>query len=142
MKHWLEAWHVIGVICWFSGLFYLPRLFVYHASSEDDISQGRFCTMEHKLFYYITLPSALFATSFGLVLWLPHYSHYAHAFWLHLKLIAVFMLWGYTLSCIYFLNLFKTKQNRFTARFYRFYNEVPTVLLIFIVIFSFVKPNV
>src|SRR5688572_26157538 len=104
---WLIAFHVISVVCWFSGLFYLPRLFVYHVSCEDAPGKARFKIMEHKLYYYITMPSAIFTTIFGLCLWLPHYNYYSHMNWLHAKLILVLCLWAYHLVCGYYVYLFK-----------------------------------
>lgn len=137
---WLIAFHVIGVVCWFSGLFYLPRLFVYHASCKDALGNARFKIMEHKLYYYITLPSAIVTSIFGLSLWLPNYNYYSHMNWLHAKLILVLCLWAYNLSCRRYVYLFKHDKNIHTEKFFRYFNEIPTVILVIIVILSFVKP--
>ena len=140
MKAWLLAFHVICVVCWFSGLFYLPRLFVYHADCEDKPGNERFKVMEHKLYYYITLPSAILASLLGLSLWLPQYTYYANDWWLHIKLIFVVFLWLFTLACGYYLKQFSLNLNVKTHRFYRYFNEIPSFILVVVVILSFVKP--
>jgi putative membrane protein len=137
---WLIAFHVIFVVCWFSGLFYLPRLFVYHADCHDQPGNERFKIMEHKLYYYITIPSAILATIFGLSLWLPHYDEYAHMTWLHAKLILVLILWFFTVACGYYVKQFKLNKNHHSHKFYRYFNEVPSIILVAVVILSFVKP--
>lgn len=137
---WLIAFHVIFIVCWFSGLFYLPRLFVYHAACKDEAGNERFKIMEHKLYYYITTPSALLATLCGLSLWLPKYSYYASMNWLHAKLILVVFLWAYHLSCGYYVHQYKHNKNTRSERFFRFYNEFPVLILVPVVILSFVKP--
>lgn len=137
---WLIAFHVIFMVCWFSGLFYLPRLFIYHVDCQERAGQQRFKIMEHKLYYYITMPAAILTTVCGLSLWLPRYAHYAHMNWLHIKLILVLVLWAYHLVCGYYVWCFKQDRNRHTDRFYRIFNEVPTVILVIIIILSFVKP--
>lgn len=135
-----KAFHIIALVAWFAGLFYLPRLFVYHADSTDFISCERFKIMERRLYYDITWPAAVITTLLGL--WLltynPHY--YLKAAWMHAKLVMVLCLWGYHLSCGHYLKSFALNKNVKTSGFYRFFNEVPSLLLIGIVVLVVVKP--
>ncbi len=138
---WVLAFHLIAVIAWFAGLFYLPRLFVYHADSRDSISNERFKVMEYKLYRYIMTPAALLATFLGV--WLLGYSlmGYLSQGWMQLKLLMVVLLWVYHLYCGYLVKQFKHDHNRCSSRFFRFFNEVPTLLLFVIVIAVVVKPS-
>lgn len=97
---WYKAAHLIFIVTWFSGLFYLPRLFVYHADAKDTVSHKRFCIMEHKLYYYITWPSAILTTVFGLLL--IEFINPVMTYF-RVKLLLVFILWGYHISLGYFL---------------------------------------
>src|SRR3989338_1986455 len=99
--NWLIAFHIIAIVCWFAGLFYLPRLYVYHAQTDNLILKNQFKIMEHRLYYYITTPAALLTLIFGLSLWLPQYTYYSHMMWLHLKLILVALLYSYYFSLGY-----------------------------------------
>lgn len=142
---WLKAFHIIFVICWFAGLFYLPRLFVYHASAEDQISRDRFKGMERKLYRGITTPSAVLAITFGLGLLYSQISagmadYYAHATWLHIKLALVLLVIGYHISCGRLVKRFATDANVHGHVFYRWYNEFPVLLLIPIVLLVVIKP--
>lgn len=137
---WVKAFHIMAVVTWFAGLFYLPRLFVYHSESEDVISLERFKVMERRLYYGITWPSALLATILGL--WLITFSlpYYLKAGWMHAKLSLVLLLWVYHLSCGHYLKLFAQGRNLKASRYYRIFNEVPVLMLVGIVIFVVVKP--
>lgn len=137
---WILAFHMIAVVCWFAGLFYLPRLFVYHANATDDISLERFKLMERRLYYGIMTPAAIATIIFGL--WLLHYNlhFYLHAGWMIAKLILVVFLVLYHISCGYFLKQFALNQNCYTHKFYRFFNEIPTLLLIAIVLLVVIQP--
>lgn len=137
---WILAFHVISMVAWFAGLFYLPRLFMYHADSTDQISLDRFKIMERKLFYGIMTPAALLTTIFGVWLLLLNPAAYAKADWMHAKLVFVIFLWVYHLYCWKLVGRFKRDHNRFSSTFYRWFNEAPTVLLIVIVILVVVKP--
>lgn len=137
---WLIAFHVISMVCWFAGLFYLPRLFVYHAMSEDTISIERFKVMERKLYYGITTPSAILTTVFGLGVIALNTSYYLHAPWMHAKLGLVVLLWAYHIYCGRLVKTFKSDDNARTHVFYRWFNEVPVLFLITIVILVVVKP--
>lgn len=137
---WVKAFHIIFMVCWFAGVFYLPRLFVYHAETDDAISNERFKIMEHKLYYYISLPSAVLTTVFGLWLMIPKLSLYETLMWMHAKMILVAILWGYTLFCGHLVTLFKRDSNIHTHRWYRWFNETPSVILVAVVILVVVKP--
>jgi putative membrane protein len=138
---WVKAFHVISMVAWFAGLFYLPRLFVYHADATDTISILRFKIMERRLYYGITWPAALLTTGLGLWLLMPMLPYYQHAVWLHAKLGLVVLLWGYHLLCGHFVRQFKQDKNKRTSLFYRILNELPTILLISIVVLVIVKPH-
>ncbi|EKD45075.1 MAG: hypothetical protein ACD_70C00085G0003 [uncultured bacterium] len=140
MEHWILAFHLIFMVAWFAGLFYLPRLFMYHAQSSDVISHQRFIIMERKLFWMIMTPAGILTTLFGHWLFALKTDYYLHQPWMIAKLFCVFLLWMFHLSCGYLLYRFKKNTNPFSVTFYRFFNEIPTVLLIAIMIFIFVKP--
>ena len=141
MMSWLLALHLISVISWFAGLFYLPRLFVYHAMSNDTISLERFKIMERKLFWGIMTPAAVLTLITGYWLLFGYaWTIYETTLWLKLKIVLVFGLLVYQIFCWYFMQLFKADRNVHSHIFYRWFNEVPTILLIGIMILIFVKP--
>lgn len=137
---WLKAFHVIFVITWFAGIFYLPRLFVYHAMADDKISIERFKIMERKLYRGIMTPSGIIATALGiwLVLLNPHW--YLSQGWFHAKLGLVILLWVYHLTCYHFMKQFQQDRNQHSHIYYRWFNEAPVLILIGAVIFVIVKP--
>lgn len=137
---WLKALHIIFVVTWFSGLFYLPRLFVYHAMSDDTISIERFKIMERKLYYGIATPGAILSLLFGFGLLHTNLHYYVHAPWFHLKMALVFVVIFYHLYCGYLLRCFRNDNNTFSHVFYRWLNELPVVLLIGIVFLVVLKP--
>ena len=137
---WILAFHIIFMVSWFAGLFYLPRLFVYHAMSSDQISQARFKIMERKLFWIIMTPAALLTSVLGVWLLLLNWQVYLQQGWMIAKLVLVLFLWIYHLFCGHLLQVFKNDQNHFSDKFYRFFNEIPTVFLFAIVILAIVKP--
>ncbi|WP_137719129.1 protoporphyrinogen oxidase HemJ [Methylobacillus flagellatus] len=134
---WIKAWHIIFMVTWFAGLFYLPRLFVYHAMSADSASNERFKIMERKLFYGIMTPGAIFTIMFGVWLWLG-YGHSGG--WLHAKLALVAGLLVYHIYCGKLLLDFKHDRNTRSHVYYRWFNEVPVLALIAIVVLVVVKP--
>lgn len=136
----IKAFHIIAMVAWFSGLFYLPRLFVYHAEAKDEISNARFKIMERRLFRGITWPSAILTSLLGGLLITYNWQYYAHAAWLHAKLALVLLLWAYHLTCGHFVKQFAADNNSRPALFYRFFNEVPVLFLVAIVILVVVKP--
>ena len=135
---WLKAFHVIFVVTWFAGLFYLPRLFVYHAVATDAVSLERFVVMERKLFAIMTLGATL-AAIFGvaMILAAPGYLHFG---WLHAKLTLVAALIAYHFWCRALMTALREGRNSHSQRWYRFFNEVPALLLMAIVILVIVKP--
>ena len=136
---WLKALHIIAIVCWFAGLFYLPRLFVYHAMSDDTLSQERFVIMERKLYRGIMNPSLIATLVFGL--WLLHLNPaWLQMGWLHAKLSLVVLLIAYHLQCGRLLRRFAASQNGHGHVFFRWFNEVPVLFLLAIVILVVVKP--
>ena len=136
---WLKALHIIAMVCWFAGLFYLPRLFVYHAMSSDAVSHERFCVMERKLYRGIMQPS-MFATLI-LGAWLLYLNPaWLNMGWLHVKLTLVAILVGYQHFCGAKLRAFARGENARGHVFYRWFNEVPVLFLLAIVILVVVKP--
>lgn len=134
---WVKAWHIISMVTWFAGLFYLPRLFVYHAMAEDEAGKARFRIMERKLYFGIMTPGAVLTLGFGLWLWL---GYGFSGGWLHAKLALVAVLVLYHVYCGKLLLDFKHDRNRHSHVYYRWFNEFPVVILIAIVILVVVKP--
>jgi putative membrane protein len=130
--------HLLALISWFAGLFYLPRLFVYHATNEDAATDETFKVMEHKLFYYIMTPAAVVTLLAGL--WILDIWQWLLPLWLHIKLSLVLLLLIFHYYCWRYLLLFKRGENSQPHTFYRLFNEIPTLLLIGIVILVVTKP--
>lgn len=138
---WVKALHIISVVTWFAALFYLPRLFVYHAMCDDEIGNERFKIMERKLYRGIMTPSAVLTLIFGVWL-LSYYSleQLAIMHWLHAKLTLVLLLLIYHGYCRHLLRQFSNDQNTHTHIFYRWFNELPVLILLAVVILVVVKP--
>jgi len=136
---WIKALHIAFMVTWFAGLFYLPRLFVYHALATDREGAERFKVMERKLFVGIMTPGAVLTIAFGLWLWLG-YGIGAGSGWLHAKLVVVLLLVGYHVWCGKLLVDFRRDRNARSHVWYRWFNEVPVVLLLAAVILAVVKP--
>jgi putative membrane protein len=134
---WLKAFHIIFVITWFAGLFYLPRLFIYHAQSDDAPSRDRFAVMERRLFVIMTIGAA-FALVFGIAMIAANPALLTYN-WLRLKLVLVAALVGYHVYCRTLIADLKRGHGR-TQIWYRWFNELPAVALIAIVILAVVKP--
>ncbi|MGI9318666.1 MAG: CopD family protein [bacterium] len=134
---WIKAFHIIFMVTWFAGLFYLPRLFVYHSMCEDEISNERFKIMERKLFFGIMTPGAIITVILGLWLWL---GYGFSGQWLVWKLILVVLLIVYHLWCLLALRSFRQDRNSHGHVFYRFMNEVPVFGLIGIILLVTIKP--
>jgi putative membrane protein len=134
---WIKSLHIISVICWMAGIFYMPRLFVYHAMSDDSVSRERFKVMERKLYNGIMTPSMVASIVFGVWLWI------GWGFgggWLHAKLALVAVLVAYHLWCGATMKKFASDENLHGHVFYRWLNEAPVFLLFGIVILVVVKP--
>jgi putative membrane protein len=135
---WIKAWHVIFMVTWFAGLFYLPRLFVYHAATTDRAGQERFCVMERRLFAIMTIGAALTAV-FGLWL-LARNPVLLQTGWMRTKLVLVLVLAGYHAWCWRLLRDFAAGRNARSGRWYRWFNEAPSLLLIGIVLLAVARP--
>jgi putative membrane protein len=135
---WLKALHVVFVVTWFAGLFYLPRLFVYHVATTEPEGLARFIVMERRLFFIMTL-GALLAALFGIAMIVAAPGYLALG-WLRAKLLLVAVLVGYHAWCYQLMLALRAGANRHTQRWYRLFNEVPGLLLLAIVILAVVKP--
>jgi putative membrane protein len=138
---WIKAFHIVFVVCWFSGLFYLPRLFVYHAMSEDQVSKDRFIIMERKLYWGITTPSMVLTLAFGFWLLWGNWGYYMAWWWMHVKLALVALLVVYHVLCWWHMKQLREEQSLRTHIFFRVFNELPVFLLIGVVILIVVKPT-
>lgn len=138
---WYKALHMIFMVTWFAGLFYLPRLFVYHAQSDDSVSHERFKIMERKLYFGIMTPGLVLTLIFG-VLMLNDYAWavYSSAGWLHAKLGLIALLCVYHVWCGKWLLDFKHNRNQHSHVYFRWMNEVPVFFLVAIIILATVKP--
>lgn len=139
---WLKVFHLFGVIAWFAGLFYLPRLFVYHVDAEDQVSRERFVTMEQRLLKIIMLPASLIAIGFGflIVLFQPSPSDYFTQGWFLAKLALVAALVAFHLWCGVMASAFARGEHPHGAKFFRMMNEAPTILLLLVLVCAVVRP--
>ncbi len=135
-----KSLHLIAVISWMAGLLYLPRIFVYHSENNNEVVTTVFKTMERKLYNYIMTPAMILSWVFGLILIHEIGFQQLASLWLQLKLILVLLLTIYHFYLGSLLNKFKLDQNRKTSKFYRYINEVPTLLLILIIFIVIFKP--
>jgi len=135
---WLKALHVVFVVTWFAGLFYLPRLFVYHVATSDAPGRARFIVMERRLFFIMSL-GALLAVLFGIAMIMAAPGYLAMG-WLRAKMLLVAVLVGYHAWCYQLMLALRAGANRHSQRWYRLFNEVPGLLLLAIVILAVVKP--
>jgi putative membrane protein len=134
---WIKSLHIVFMVTWFAGLFYLPRLFVYHAMTDDTVGRERFKIMERKLFYGIMTPGAVLTVVFGLWLWL---GYGITGGWLHAKLALVAVLAAYHVWCGKLVSDFKHDRNAHGHVWYRWFNEFPVVVLLLAVVLAVVKP--
>ena len=134
---WIKALHISFMVTWFGGLFYLPRLFVYHAMADDQAGIERFKIMERKLYFGIMTPGAVLTIIFGLWLWL---GYGISGGWMHVKLLLVLVLIAYHAYCGKLVNDFKHDRNRRGHMFYRWFNEFPVLILFAVIILVVVKP--
>jgi putative membrane protein len=136
---WLKAFHIIAVVCWFAGLFYLPRLFVYHVKAQDSTSRERFEIMERKLYRGIMTPSMVAVLTLG-VWMLVLYPDFLKQHWMHAKLLLVACLVVYHFLCGRHRIQLAAGSSHHSERYFRIFNEVPVLFLIAIVILVVVKP--
>ena len=137
---WIKAFHIIFMVAWFAGLFYLPRLFVNHAMAEEEEVRQRLALMEHKLYRFIT-PWMLLTLVFGFWLLFDYaWAAYSQMLWLHVKLLLVALLVAYHFYCGKLLRDFTRGNNRHSHVWYRWFNELPVLVLFAAVILAVVKP--
>ncbi|MCZ6829945.1 MAG: CopD family protein [Gammaproteobacteria bacterium] len=136
---WLKALHIIAVICWFAGIFYLPRILVYYAASEDPNSRAQLAVMARKLYRFIT-PIAVMAILLGLALMASNWSYYLSAAWLWGKLVAVAALVIYHIVCGRIVAAVHTGDDHHSHLYFRVFNEVPVLILVIIVFLVVLKP--
>ena len=135
---WIKAFHIIFMVTWFAGLFYLPRLFVYHADCQDQTGHERFLVMERKLYAIMTI-GAVITTALGL--WLVAGWHWPLAeTWLQVKLLLVASLIAYHWMCGRLVMQFKLGSNRHSGVFYRWFNEFPALILISVILLAVLRP--
>ena len=135
---WVKSFHIIFMVTWFAGLFYLPRLFVYHAAAQDRISIQRFKVMERRLFWGIMTPGAVLTIVFGVWLWLGWFR--GATGWLHAKIALVAVLAAYHVWCWRLVKAFAAERNTKSERWYRWFNEFPTLVLVATVLLVVFKP--
>ena len=137
---WLKAFHIVAIVTWFAALFYLPRLFVYHAMAEDQVSKDRFKIMERKLYRGIMTPSMVLVIALGVWMITLNPSYYMSQGWMHAKLTLVAFLVAYHFMCGALLKKFAQDINDKGHVFYRWFNEVPVLFLVAIIILVVVRP--
>jgi len=135
----VKSLHIVFMVTWMAGLFYLPRLFVYHAQADDRISIERFKVMERKLFWGITTPGGVLTIAFGLWMWLGWFT--GEGLWLHSKLALVALLVVYHAWCGRLMLDFRHERNTRSHVWYRWFNEIPTLILVGIVLLVVIKPG-
>ena len=142
---WLKAFHLFFMVAWFAGIFYLPRLFVYHAENNSAENSNAhtsdtFKVMERRLLFFVT-PFAILTLVLGLaIIHVYGMTWFKHAHWLHAKLVLVTFLYCYHGYCFKLLNDFKHDRNRKSSKFYRIFNEVPVLILLAIISLAILKP--
>lgn len=136
---WIKSFHIIAVVTWFAGLFYLPRLFVYHSGDGAGEAAATFKTMERRLYRGIMQPSMVVVVGLGLWLWLGYWAE--AGWWLHAKLVLVAALLAYHFYLGHLVQVFAADRNRRTPTFYRLLNEAPTPVLVAVVLLVEFKPG-
>lgn len=136
----VKALHLISMVCWFAALFYLPRLFVYHAQAEDQVSRDRFIIMERKLYRGIMTPSMIATLIFGVWMAIMHWGHLKSQGWFHAKMLLAVLLIGYHHVCLAHLKRFAKGTNQKSHVYFRWFNEVPVIFLILMIVLAVVRP--
>ena len=136
---WLKAFHIIFMVSWFAGIFYLPRLFVNHAMSDEQSVHQQLTVMEGKLYRFIT-PFALLTVIFGLWMLYLNWDFYRTSIWMHIKLCLEALLLAYHAYCGHLVKVFRLGKNQRTHKFYRWFNEAPVLILFAVIILVVVRP--
>ena len=136
---WIRAFHIIFVVCWFAGIFYLPRLFVNHAMTDSDAVKQQLGIMERKLYRFMT-PLAILALLFGMVLMAGNWTYYVQQGWMHIKILLVLGLVAYHVYCGRLVAAFARDSVQHSHVFFRVINEIPVLALFAVVILVVVKP--
>lgn len=136
---WLKALHIIFMVAWFAGIFYLPRLFVYHAESTHPEVKAQLVIMQRRLLFFIT-PFALLTLVFGLLMLIGIWSVASLPVWLHIKLTLVGLLYGYHAYCFKLLKTFAQGANQRSGKWFRIFNEAPVLVLFAVVLLAVIKP--
>ena len=137
---WLKAFHIIAMVSWFAGLFYLPRLFVYHSRQTQGPVHEQFCIMERKLYRVIMNPAMVLTLVFGIWLAAMEWEALRGATWFHIKVVLVLLLLLFHGLCGRYVRAFAGGDGRRGERFFRMFNEFPTLILVAVVILVVVKP--
>ncbi len=137
---WLKALHIFFMLAWMAGLFYLPRLFVYHAMTTSEEAKQQFIVMERKLFWFVT-PFAFLTLVFGVwLIYIYGYAWFAASIWLHIKITLLIAVYAYHFYLYKLMRDFANGKNRHGHKFYRVINELPVLVILAIVILAVVKP--
>jgi putative membrane protein len=136
---WIKSFHIIFLVSWYAGLFYLPRLFVHHAMSEDPATRQRLAIMERKLYFFVT-PWAVLTVVLGLVMLFGYWDVFRTQGWMHAKLVLVVPLVAYHFWCGHLVKVFRDGPNPHSHVWFRWFNEIPLVFLVLIVILIIVRP--
>ena len=136
-----KSLHLISVISWMAGLLYLPRIFVYHSEADNESQKNIFKTMERKLYNYIMVPAMLLSWLFGILL--IHYLGFSifSELWMQIKIISILILTHYHFTLGKYLRNFAVDNNQKSSRFFRIYNEIPTIILIVVIFVVIFKPQ-
>ncbi len=140
MYEWVKALHIIAVVAWFAGLFYLPRLFVYHSGHSAGALHEQFCVMERKLYRFIMWPAMVLVLLFGTAMALMNWDYLVESGWFHAKMVVVSALVAFHFHCGCIVRALAAGQSRHSERFFRLYNELPTLGLVLAVILVVVRP--
>ena len=135
-----KSLHLVAVISWMAGLLYLPRIFVYHSEADHDSQRKIFKTMERKLYNYIMMPAMLISWLFGILLIQILGFDVLFELWMQIKTVAVVILTYYHFTLGKYLNDFAKDNNQKTSKFFRIYNEIPTIILIVVIFVVIFKP--
>ena len=137
---WLKAFHVVFMVAWFAGIFYLPRLFVNHAETDSQAVKDHLKGMERRLLYFVT-PFAIFTVLLGVALIYSYgFDWFVASKWLHIKLLLVLLLLAYHGYCFILVKAFQNDKNTRSGKFYRLFNELPVLVLLAIIILVYIKP--